>query len=67
MYTVNTEEKATSILTNEAKESFKMAATLKNDYLMLGAIKDNDLIAAEFKKHRKCYREYTRLLFVFRC
>ena len=35
-----------------------MAATLKNDYLMLGAIKDNDLIAAEFKKHRKCYREY---------
>ena len=29
-----------------------MAATLKNDYLMLGAIKDNDLIAAEFKKHK---------------
>ena len=39
-----------------------MAATLKNDYLMLGAIKDNDLIAAEFKKHRKCYREYISML-----
>ena len=29
---------------------------------MLGAIKDNDLIAAECKKHRKCHREYTRIL-----
>ena len=29
---------------------------------MLGAIKDIDLIAAEFKKRRKCYSEYTRIL-----
>ena len=29
---------------------------------MLGAIKDVDLIGAEFKKHRKCYKEYTRIL-----
>ena len=35
-----------------------MAATLKNDYLMLGAIKDNDLIAAEFKKQKVLQRIY---------
>ena len=29
---------------------------------MLGAIKHVDLIGAEFKKHRKCFREYTRIL-----
>ena len=29
---------------------------------MLGAIEDIDLIAAEFKKHGKCYRKYTRVL-----
>ena len=29
---------------------------------MVGAIKDVDLIAAEFKKHRNYYREYTRIL-----
>ena len=40
----------------------KKAATLKNDYVMLVAIKNVDLIVAEFKKHRKCYREYTRIL-----
>ena len=46
------EEKPTNILTNEAQESLKKAATLKDDHV----------IAAEFKKHRKCYREYTRIL-----
>ena len=63
--TVNKSEgKPTNILTNEAQESLKKAATLKNDYVILGAgaIKDVDLIAAEFKKHRKCYREYARIL-----
>ena len=29
---------------------------------MFGAIKDVDLIAAELKKRRKCYREYSRIL-----
>ena len=56
------EEKPTNILTNEAQESLKKAATIKNDYVIFGAIKDADLIAAEFKKHRKCYREYARIL-----
>ena len=61
--TVNkSEEKPTNILTNEAKEGSKKAATLKNDYVTLGAIKDVDLIAAECKKHRKCHRQYTRTL-----
>ena len=40
----------------------KKAATLKNDYIMLIAMKNVDLIVAEFKKNRKCYREYTRIL-----
>ena len=40
----------------------KKAATLKNDYVMLVAMKNVDLIVAEFKKNRKCYREYTRIL-----
>ena len=40
----------------------KKAATLKNDYVMLIAMKNVDLIVAEFKKNRKCYREYTRIL-----
>ena len=55
------EEKPTNILTNEAQESLKKVATLKNDHVMLGATKDVDLITAEFKKDRKCYREYTRI------
>ena len=61
--TINkSEKKQTNILTNEGQESSKKAATLKNDYVMLGAIEDIDLIAAEFKKHGKCYRKYTRVL-----
>ena len=40
----------------------KKAATLKNDYVMLIAMKNVDLIVVEFKKNRKCYREYTRIL-----
>ena len=55
------EEKSINISTNKAQESLKKAAVLKNDYIMLGTIKDVDLIGAQFKKHRKCYREYNRI------
>ena len=46
--TVNKSEgKPTKILTNEAQESLKKAATLKKDYVMLETVKDVDLIATE--------------------
>ena len=51
--TVNkSEQKPTNILTNEAQESLKRAATSKHDYVMYEAIKDVELIAAEFKKQK---------------
>ena len=34
-------------------------ATEKNDFDLLGAIKDVDLIGSEFKKHKSCYKSYT--------
>ena len=39
----------------------KRAAELQNDEEMLLAIKDQDLIAREFKMHPQCYKEYTRV------
>ena len=38
----------------------KRAAELQNDADMLLAIKDQELIAREFKMHPQCYKEYTR-------
>ena len=36
---------------------------MKNDTLMLLAITGVDLIAKESKKHDKCYRDYTRIIY----
>ena len=41
------------------KKSLKKAV----EQLMLGTIKDIDLIAAELEKHSKYYWEYTRIIF----
>ena len=57
--TVNkSEQKPTNILTNEAQESLKRAATSKHDYVMYEAIKDVELIANEFKKQKVLQRIY---------
>ena len=36
---------------------------MKNDEQMLLIINDVDLIAKEYKKHDKCYRDYTRIFY----
>ena len=53
----------TRILTWNAEETFKNAANLKSDKGMLLEILEVGLIAKEFKKHNKCYRDYTRLFY----
>ena len=53
----------TRISTRDAEETLKKAALLKKDEEMLLEIQDLDLIAKEFKKHDKCYRDYTRLIY----
>ena len=35
-------------------------AVAKYDFELLGTIKDVDPIAGEFKKHKTCYKSYTR-------
>ena len=42
-----------------ACEQVKRAARLHNDNELLHIIPEEDLIAKEFKMHKKCYREYT--------
>ena len=54
------EEFPTKIVTYEAQETLLKIATEKNDFDLLGAIKDVDLIASEFKKHKSSYKSYTR-------
>ena len=61
--TVNKKEiKLSKIITKTAEETLVNAATLKNDYEMLGSISGVDLIAKEFQKHETCYRKYTQNL-----
>lgn len=50
----------TKIVTKTAEKALIEAATLNNDTKMLLEITDIDLIAKEFQKHEKCYRDYTR-------
>ena len=50
----------TKVLTKTAEKTIKEAATLNNDTEILLQIMGMDLIAREFQKHEKCYREYTR-------
>ena len=53
----------TRILTCNAEETFKNGARLKSDKGMLLEIHEVGLIAKEFKKQDKCYRDYTRLIY----
>ena len=52
------------ILTIEASNSITKAAEMTKDEELLLEIADVDLIAKEFKRHDKCYRDYTRVLYV---
>ena len=56
---VNKKEFPTKIVTYKAQETLLKIATEKNDFGLLGAIKDVNLIASEFKKHKSCYKFYT--------
>ena len=49
----------TKILTFAAQDSIKKAAELSNNDFFL-KVKDEDLIAREFKYHRHCFRNFTR-------
>ena len=53
----------TKILTNVSQVTLKKAAESANDFEMLGVINNVCLIAKEFKKHEKCYRDYTRSIY----
>ena len=53
----------TRILTQNAEETMKKEAQPENNEGMLLEIHEVDLIAKEFKKHNKCYRDYTRLIY----
>ena len=46
-----------------AENTMKEAAKARNDVGMLSTIGDKSLIVKEFKKHNKCYRDYTRIVF----
>eukprot|EP00795_Rhopilema_esculentum_P007883 gene7883-13766_t len=47
------------MVTKTAEETLTKAATLRNDERMLRLISGVDLIAKEFRKHEKCFLEYT--------
>ena len=51
----------TKIITKTEENTLKEAANLRNDTKMTTAVTDIDLIAKEFQKYEKCYREYTRI------
>ena len=51
------------LLTFDAAEQIKRAAEKRHDDKLLVEIAGQDLIAREFQKHEKCYRDYTRILY----
>ena len=52
----------TKIITKTAENTLKDAVNFRNDTKMTTAVTDIDLIAKEFQKYEKCYREYTRIV-----
>lgn len=51
----------TKIITKTVEKMLKDAELLADDRAMLLAVIDVDVIAKEFKKYDKCYREYTKV------
>ena len=58
----NKKQELNRIVTETAEETLKYAATARNDTGMNMVITNNDLIAKVFKKHEKCFCEYTRAI-----
>ena len=58
----NKRQPLTCIVTKTAESTLKAAAQARNDQEMTAAVAETDLIAREFQKHEKCYREYTRVV-----
>ena len=50
-------------MTFDAEKTLKKAAELKHEEEMVLAVNIVDLIGKEFKKHDKCYRDYTRVIY----
>ena len=57
----NKRQALTKIVTKTAENSLKAAAKVRGDEEMVILVSDTDLIAKEFQKHEKCYRDYTRV------
>ena len=49
-------------MTKTAESTLKAAAHARDDKDMIVAVAGTDLIAKEFQKHEKCYRDYTRVV-----
>ncbi len=50
------------IVTKQAETTLKQTAALHTDQELLVQIQDQDLIAKELLKHRKCYLDYIRIV-----
>eukprot|EP00112_Aurelia_sp_Birch-Aquarium-sp1_P017646 Seg411.7 transcript_id=Seg411.7/GoldUCD/mRNA.D3Y31 product="hypothetical protein" protein_id=Seg411.7/GoldUCD/D3Y31 len=58
----NKRQPITKIVTKTAERTLKASAHVRDDKDMVVAVAETDLIAKEFQKHEKCYREYTRVV-----
>lgn len=50
-----------NIVTFDSAEQIKKAEERRNDEQILMKMRDRDLIASKFRKHEKCYRDYTQI------
>ena len=51
------------LLTLDAANNIKKAAEMTEDEELLLQVTEADLVAKEFKRHDKCCRDYTRVLY----
>ena len=58
----NKRQPLTKVMTKTAEMTLKAAAQAWDDKDMIASVHETDLIAKEFQKHEKCYREYTRIV-----
>ena len=58
----NKRQPFTKVITKMAEMTLKAAAQAQDDKDMIASVHETDLIAKEFQKHEKCYREYTRIV-----
>ena len=56
------ERHPSKIITRTAEATWKKAAELHNDIAMISAIPGVDIIVKGFRKHAKCYIDYTKIV-----